>query len=148
MAPRKDSRARASRRARPTRDLIAAAREYLAALGDGATGEALAAHFTTDVVQVEFPNRLLPHGATRDLAAILEGAARGQQVVREQRFDVQNALRAGNQVALEVVWTATLAISLGTLPAGAEMRARFAVFLEFRDGRIARQRNYDCFDPW
>jgi hypothetical protein len=24
----------------------------------------------------------------------------------------------------------------------------FAVFLEFRDGRIARQRNYDCFEPW
>jgi hypothetical protein len=26
--------------------------------------------------------------------------------------------------------------------------ARFAVFMDFRDGRIVRQRNYDCFDPW
>ena len=26
--------------------------------------------------------------------------------------------------------------------------ARFAIFLDFRDGRIVRQRNYDCFDPW
>jgi hypothetical protein len=22
------------------------------------------------------------------------------------------------------------------------------VWLEFRDGKIARQHNYDCFDPW
>jgi hypothetical protein len=28
------------------------------------------------------------------------------------------------------------------------MRGRFAVFMEFRDGRIVRQRNYDCFKPW
>jgi ketosteroid isomerase-like protein len=51
-------------------------------------------------------------------------------------------------VALEVQWSGTLAIALGSLPAGGEMRARFAVFLEFRGDRIARQRNYDCFDPW
>lgn len=32
--------------------------------------------------------------------------------------------------------------------AGQVLRARFGVFLDFRDGRIVRQRNYDCFDPW
>jgi hypothetical protein len=26
--------------------------------------------------------------------------------------------------------------------------ARFAIFLTFRDGKIVRQHNYDCFDPW
>jgi hypothetical protein len=26
--------------------------------------------------------------------------------------------------------------------------AGFAVLLEFRDGRIHRQRNYDCFEPF
>jgi hypothetical protein len=31
---------------------------------------------------------------------------------------------------------------------GGEMRARFAIFLELRDGRIVRQGNYDCFDPF
>jgi hypothetical protein len=28
------------------------------------------------------------------------------------------------------------------------LRAHFALFLEFRDGRIVRQRNYDCFEAW
>jgi len=32
--------------------------------------------------------------------------------------------------------------------AGVQSRARFTVSLEFRNGKIARQRNYDCFDPW
>lgn len=28
------------------------------------------------------------------------------------------------------------------------MRARFAVFIEYRDGKTARQRSYDSFEPW
>ena len=31
---------------------------------------------------------------------------------------------------------------------GASMKAHFAMFFEFREGRIALQRNYDCFEPW
>ena len=129
-------------------DNLALARSYLEAIERGATGDELADLFTADVVQEEFPNRLVPQGARRDLAAILEGAERGQKVMRKQRFELLHALAEGDRVALEVQWTGTLAIPLGTLPAGGEMRARFGVFLEFRDGRIHRQRNYDCFDPW
>jgi hypothetical protein len=62
---------------------------------------------------------------------------------------VVNELPCGDTVALEVLWAGTLAVPLGSLPAGSELRARFAVFLEFqKDGKIIRQRNYDCFDPW
>lgn len=50
--------------------------------------------------------------------------------------------------ALEVLWRGTLVVPFGSIPAGGEMRARFAVFLELRDGRIARQRNDDCFEPF
>jgi ketosteroid isomerase-like protein len=32
--------------------------------------------------------------------------------------------------------------------AGAEMRAHSAMFIEFRDGKIVAQRNYDRFQPW
>jgi len=127
---------------------LATARDYLAAVENGATGEALAGWFTPDVVQEEFPNRLVPNGARRDLQAMLEGAVRGQTVMAGQRYEVLAAIASGERVALEVQWTGTLAIPLGSLPAGGQMRARFGVFLDFRDGRIAAQRNYDCFDPW
>ena len=129
-------------------DNIAIARRYLQAIEAGRTGADLAAFFTPDVVQDEFPNRLVAQGARHDLAAMLAGAERGQRVVTRQQYDVRNALATGDQVALEVVWTATLRVPVGSLPAGGEMRAHLAVFLEFRDGKIAAQRNYDCFDPF
>jgi ketosteroid isomerase-like protein len=124
------------------------AREYLVAIENGATGQALARWFTPDVVQEEFPNRLVPAGARRGLAELLEGAERGQKVLSGQRYEVLTAMASGDRVALEVQWTGTLAIPVGSLAAGDDMRARFAVFLDFRDGRIAAQRNYDCFDPF
>jgi ketosteroid isomerase-like protein len=127
---------------------LQAARRYLSAVESGATGDALAAFFTDDVVQEEFPNRLVPTGARRDLRALLEGAERGQTVLTAQRYEIRNAIASGDHVALEVLWTGTLAIPIGSVPAGGEMRAHFGVFLEFRDGRIAAQRNYDCFDPF
>jgi ketosteroid isomerase-like protein len=129
-------------------DNLATARRYLAAVENGATGAKLAPFFTPDVVQEEFPNRLVPNGARRDLAAILAGAERGHQVMAAQRYEVLDALAAGDAVALEVQWTGTLRVPLGSLPAGGAMRARFGVFLTFREGRIAAQRNYDCFEPW
>lgn len=69
------------------------ARRYLESIGQEEPWDNLA-FFAEDVVQVEFPNRLIPEGATRDLAALREAALRGG------------------------------------------------------DGKIVRQHNYDCFDPW
>jgi len=131
----------------PETDLIALVRRYFDAIENGAQGESLQ-FFAEDVVQEEFPNRLVPAGATRDLAALKEAAERGRKVVTSQRFEIVNALASGNQVAVETIWTGTLAVPFGSIPAGGEMRARFAIFLELRDGRIVRQRNYDCFDPF
>jgi len=128
-------------------DNLAVARRYLEAIERGNPGDSLA-FFAEDVVQEEFPNRLVPQGARRDLAGLREAAQRGGKVMAAQRYEVLNALASGDQVALEVQWTGTLAVPFGSLPAGGRMRARFAIFLEFRDGKIARQRNYDCFEPW
>jgi ketosteroid isomerase-like protein len=65
-----------------------------------------------------------------------------------QRFEIVNAVRSGDHVALESLWTGTFSVAIGTLPVGAPMRARFAQFFEFREGLIWRLRNYDCFDPF
>lgn len=123
-------------------------RKYLSALERGAIGDELAAFFCPDVEQIEFPNRLVATGARRDLSAILEGAARGRQVLRRQRYEVRAAHADGDAVILEMTWVGVLAVPVGTLAPGNEMRANFAAFIELRNGRIARQRNYDCFDPF
>jgi ketosteroid isomerase-like protein len=122
-------------------------RDYLSAIESGATGPALARFFTPDVVQEEFPNRLMPNGARRDLPAILEGAERGQKVVRRQTITVHN-IAAGATVVAELTWSGTLAVPIGSLAAGDAMKARFCIVLELEDGRIRAQRNYDCFEPF
>jgi ketosteroid isomerase-like protein len=124
------------------------AREYLRAIERGATGDALAQFFAPDVMHQEFPNRLSPNGRKSDLAAMLKGAEMGQKILAKQHYEIQREIDMGDRVALEVVWTGTMAVSLGDLKAGQEMLAHFAVFLDFRDGKIFSQRNYDCFDPW
>jgi ketosteroid isomerase-like protein len=124
------------------------ARRYLEAIEAGATGDELGRFFAPDVVQEEFPNRLLPQGARRDLLAILDAAARGRAAMSSQSYRILHAVGEGNELALEVEWVGTLAVPFGQTPAGGTMRARFAVFLEYRDGKIAAQRNYDCFEPW
>jgi len=133
-----------------TRELtnLDAARQYLAAIERGATGDELAQFFAPDVVQEELPNRVVPDGKRRKLAAILEAAERGQKVLSSQRFEIRSAVATGDRVILEVLWVGTLAIPFGTIAAGGEMRAHSAMFLEFRDGKIAAQRNYDCFEGW
>ena len=130
------------------------ARRYLAAIEASTSPNANpsdadpTAYFTPDVVQEELPNRLVPTGARRDLAAMREGAERGRRVLQGQRYEVQRAYAVGDVVILEVFWVGALAVPIGTLQPGQEMKAHFAVFLEFRDGRICRQRNYDCFEPF
>lgn len=97
--------------------------------------------------QEEFPNRLLPGGTTRDRAAMREAGERGKRVMARQRYEVPNVVASGAHVALEARWTGTLAVPVGSLPAGGEMHARFAMAFEFKGGKIWRVRNYDCFEP-
>lgn len=109
----------------------------------------VAALLHPEIEQVEFPNRLNANGSVRDKALLLDGMERGKTLMRSQQFTLLRSLAEGETLALEVLWTGTLAVALGpTLPAGHVMRAFFAVWLEFRDGLIVRQRNYDCFEAW
>lgn len=123
-------------------------RLYLTAISNGATGPKLAAFFDPEIVQEEFPNRLAPEGATRTLPEILEAAERGKKLMKSQVYDVKTFMAGGDRVALEVLWTGKLAGPVGSLKAGDEMKARLAIFLELRNGKILRQRNYDCFEAF
>ena len=115
--------------------------------GDAAVEQVLE-FFHPDVQLQEFPNRLVPTGAIHDRDAIRRGIIRGRSAVESQRYEVKADYPCGDIVVLEVLWIGRLAVPLGNVAAGEELRAHFALFLEFRDGRIWRQRNYDCFEPF
>lgn len=133
----------------PERSNLDAVRAFFAALQAGGGPSEMAAFYSEDVVQEEFPNAFLPNGARRGLKELQEAAARGGSVMASQTFEIVDMIASGDTVVVESEWTGTLAVPLGEeTPAGSVMRARFAQFFEFRGGKIVAQRNYDCFYPW
>lgn len=127
---------------------VAIVRGYYAALAQGPAMVDWARWFAPDVIQEEFPNLLLPAGTRRDLAAMQEAAARGQALMAHQEFELFDLIASGSRVAVEAEWRGRTARDAGPLPAGTQMRTRFAQVIELRDGKIVALRNYDCFYPW
>ena len=130
-------------------DHLATIKEYLAAIESGATNEVLEKYYAVDVQQIEYPNRLVPKGVTRTLNDLKQGAVIGASIQVSQKFELQNAIVQGNTAMIEAIWTGTFKMQIGTLKPGDEMKAYFAQFFEFNEeGKIVRQRNYDCFEPF
>jgi len=122
-------------------------RDFYASVG-GEPGASIP-FYAPDVVQEEYPNRFLPNGATRGLSELREAAERGRKVMSSQTFEILRMYAEGDTVVVEADWSGTLAVALGEqTPAGTVMRAKFAQVIELEDGRIVRQRNYDCFYPF
>ena len=120
-------------------------RAYLKAIEDRADSLAF---FTKDAVQEEFPNALVPAGARRTIEELRAANDRGRGVLTSETYEIVNLVETENRVACEVLWRGVLAVPLRSLKPGDTMKARFAVFFEFRGNRIRRQRNYDCFEPF
>jgi ketosteroid isomerase-like protein len=128
-------------------DNLATARRYLQAIESSAGGDEMAQFFCNEVVVEIFPSSVFPKGSRSDLAALCAAADCGKRVMSSQRYDVRNAIASADQVAMEVDWTGTLAVPFQSIPAGGQMRAHFATFLQFKNGKIIAQRNYDCYEP-
>lgn len=132
----------------PEAENLETARRYISSLSSGAAPSDLEQFLGSDFRQEEFPNRLSPTGATRHLQETKEARARGQALLKAESFEVLHAVANGDLVAMELKWTGSVGDGSGPFTSGQVLRARFAVFLEFSEGRITRQRNYDCFEPW
>lgn len=126
---------------------------YLTALQNGKVGEDLAPFFCEDAIQIEFPNRLNPNGQTSDLSDIINRSIQGQKVLSSQSYTIINIIESNSadgsqKVAVEANWAGTLVIPIGEMKASTVMKANFAMFFELKNGKIYRQRNYDCFEPF
>ena len=125
--------------------LLDRAKAYLAAIQ---TRGDVASHFCPDVEQRELPNQLLKDGATRDLAALIASGEKGKRALVSENYEIVSAVEQGDRLALQAIWTGILAVPLGNVPAGGTVRAHLGMFFTFRDGRILRLHNYDCFEPF
>lgn len=132
-----------------TFDLLALARQYVKDLSDGKSGEELiAAYFSKDAMQTEFPNKLMVNGQVSDYAELIERSKKGKHVVVQQLFSIEHEHAHDNTVILEVLWKGIFTIPIGHTTPGGTITAHIAMVLEFENGKIIRQRNYDCYEPF
>lgn len=129
-------------------DILTIAINYLRAIEADVPVEELITYYFEAVEQIEYPNRLVPQGAKRNLNDLKEAFLRGKKLLISQTYDIQKSYVVENTVILETIWTAKLAVPVGQIPSGGELKAYFAQFIEFENGKIICQRTYDCFEPF
>ena len=131
----------------PTSENLDIVRRYLKSVENGAFSD-VAPLFTPDVVMEQLPNRIYPQGLRATISQMAAAFEKGRKLLSSQTYEIKNAVTNGDSVAVEVLWTGTLAIGFGSLTAGSHMRCHSSMFFEFKSGKICSQRNYDCFEPW
>ncbi|MDJ1502088.1 nuclear transport factor 2 family protein [Xanthocytophaga agilis] len=129
-------------------DLQAIVSAFLTVLENRTSSDEIELFYHPDASQIEYPNTLTKNLTKRDLKELKAASDRGLKVLQKEKYEVLHSYAYGNTVIIEVVWTGVLTIPLGSIPVGGEMKAYFAQFFEFMDGKIIRQRNYDCFEPF
>ena len=122
-------------------------RAYLAAI-ERFDVEAVGRYIDPAIEQVERPNRLYAKGQVRGREELLRDLPRGAQVLRRQSYPIETIFGAGDKVTVETRWEGILNIALGTMKAGDAMVAHICMVFTLRDGRIVRQVNYDCYEPF
>lgn len=130
-------------------DVESTVRAYYAIVGDLASTEAdLDALLDTGICVVEQPNALLPHGATRDRAAVLAGFRAGKHLLQAQQLDVLDVLVNGDRAAVRARWSGTIGVAAGGFAAGTVLVAHIAAFVTVRAGRVAMHETFDCYEPF
>jgi len=129
-------------------DIKAIALDFINTLQNRTSAEELLRFYHPDIEQIEFPNAVTKNKAIRNLSDLNAGAEKGKKVLQKEEYEVVKSYSFENTVIIECIWTGTLAIPLGNIPVGGTMKAYFAQFYEFKDGKIIKLRNYDCFEPF
>ncbi len=126
-------------------DILTIAKNYVKAIK---ANKDLPLFFHPDVIQIELPNRLNPKGVISNFQQIVERAEKSRKLLKMQNYEIENEIVKDDTVVLQIKWTGILTVSMGTLGAGKTMKGHFAMFLQFTNGKIIRQTNYNCFDDF
>src|SRR5215472_17477678 len=111
-------------------DRLDTVRRYLKAIEDGTFAD-LENLFAPEIVMEQLPNRIYPQGLLGNRAQMAEGFANGRKLLSSQSYEIRKAVVQDGSIAVEVLWTGTLALGFGNLAAGSQMRCHSAMFFEF-----------------
>jgi hypothetical protein len=99
------------------------------------------------IEQTEYPNLMIHTTRHRTFNNLMEGAEAGKKMLAWQRFEPVKFFETTDAVIAEFTWTGELKVKAGRLKHGQVLKAHICAVFEFKDDKIYRQRNYDCYDP-
>jgi len=102
----------------------------------------------TEVEFRELPNLLNKNGQVRGLEMSLEGLKKARMILTGQKYEIVGFVDGGEKITVEKIWTGKLAMDIGNLKKGQELKAYICAVVEFKDGKIYRHRSYDCYEPF
>jgi len=129
-------------------DIKAIANQFIRTLEHRKSADELLQFYHPDIKHIEFPNTVTKNRKVSTLSDLKEASEKGKKLLQKEEYEVLNSWSFENTVIIEAIWTGTLAVQMGNIPVGGQMKAYFAQFYEFKDGKIFKQRNYDCFEPF
>ena len=128
-------------------DNIATVRAFIEAV-ERFDADAAEGFLDAQIVQTELPNKLYAKGQVRGRGDLIRDLPKGRQVLRSQAYPISTIFAAGDKVAVETRWEGVLNVPLGRLQPGDSMVAHICMIFTLRDGKIAAQRNYDCYEDF
>ena len=99
------------------------------------------------IEQTEYPNLMIPATRQRKFNHLIEGAEAGKKMLAYQHFEPLRFFETNDAVIAEYTWTGELKVKAGRLNKGQVLKAHICTIFEFKEDKIYRQRNYDCYDP-
>lgn len=109
-------------------NLTQIAEAFIKTLQNRNSADYLLQFYHEDIEQIEFPNTVTKNMAIRNLEGLRLASERGKKVMQKEELEIIKSYTLGNTVIIEALWIGTLAVPIGNIPIGGQMRAYFAQF--------------------
>ncbi|PJZ56622.1 nuclear transport factor 2 family protein [Leptospira barantonii] len=101
-----------------------------------------------EIEQTEYPNALTKAVTVSDFEKLMLRMPAGKNLLKKQSFRVTGYIEKENTAIVEADWEAIVKSDLGPFKADQFLKAYFCMIFEFKENKIFRQKNYDCFEPF
>ena len=102
----------------------------------------------SEMSATEFPNLNTKVTRTRGYDEMFAGMETAKKILRSHHIEIHAIFETPEVAVIEATWTGEMAVAVRDFEKGQTLTAHCCFIFEFRDGRIFRQRNYDCYESF
>jgi ketosteroid isomerase-like protein len=101
-----------------------------------------------EMTATEYPNLNTKATRTRGYNEMFAGMETAKKILRFHHIEIHAIFETPEVAVVEATWTGEMAEAVRDFEKGQTLTAHCCFVFEFKDGRIFRQRNYDCYESF